>query len=588
MRVSLLGRLGHARRYFYSSPTPLSPKEPLTTVSSSFFSSSRAERWPETDGFNRWAAVPAVVMVQLGIGAVYAWSIFNEPLTRNLGVVASHANDWSMASVLPVFSLCAVSLGVVAAVGGPMAAKFGPRAVCSAAAVLFAGGLGLTSFGVSINSLPTVYAGYGLLCGAGWGLGYMSPIPALLMWFPDRRGVIAGMAVGAFGVGAAMAAQAETFLISRFFRAPEFVGSLDTVRTIMREGRSYLEDGREVILASASDVARLPVSTVEPGVYLLESGGSTGAAATFGTLACVYGVVMAAGALLIRIPKRAYSPPGFVASATSSASVPYKDAMRTPQFYLLWTVLCGNCVAGVTIISTAKTMVADVFSSSAIMTASLAGAFVVGISLSNVGGRLLWGSVSDRLGRKLTVALFGLSVPLVASIPYICAMPMSAESALPLWLFWGVTHVVVSFYGAVFAVLPAYIADLFGQGPSTSVLFGRMITALPVAALIGPSLLAVLRNRSIREELQKLMETHAVDAAAFEARFGAPLTQWRELAEQNVLTIPRLMELLPVGTFDPSALVYSTTMLSMSGILGVAFVANLFIRPVSRSLFKPH
>lgn len=205
-----------------------------------------------------------------------------------------------------------------------------------------------------------------------------------------------------------------------------------------------------------------------------------------------------------------------------------------------------------------------------------------GLAAANMAGRLAWGPLSDRLGRKLTYAIFGLSIPLCASIPTITRM-IEASSTTPLYAFIGATSLVVSFYGAVFAVLPAYVADTFGQ-KHMGAIFGRILTALPVSALIGPSLLAHLRTRASVRAIEDLASQ--ISPAQFQERFGASVEMLPQLIQSKAVTIPRLMELLPPGTFDPSVTLYDGTMYTMAGCLSVAFVTNLLIRPVSKKYFE--
>ena len=558
--------------------------------------------------FARWKAVPGAVLVQASIGGVYAWSIFNEPLTRNIGVIAASSQDWSLGDVVPIFSCAAISLGVCSALLGPWAERMGPRAVCLTAAGCWSSGLALTGLGVHLHSLPLVYLGYGVLGGAGWGLGYVSPIPALLSWFPDRRGLASGIGLAAFGGGAMLAAPLESWLLSRNFRAPDFLGKTDSVALVTEEGRRFVttEGGalQEVLVATMADVARLPVSLSE-GVYLLGTG-STGAAATFATLSCGYALLMSAGALMMRLPPPGFAPAGFVpkggAGGGPERSVHYATAMRTPQFYLLWATLFGNTFAGVTIISAAKTIMSDVFGGAypSIVTGAFAATFVMGLAGANMMGRLTWGPLSDKLGRKvhrsniflffffsnllcqLTYAIFGLSIPLCAAIPTITGLT-SAASTAPLVAFIGSMVMIVSFYGAVFAVLPAYVADTFGQ-KYMGTIFGRILTALPLSALVGPLVLAQLRSRSTDEAVADLVSR--VDPQRFLERFGTGVDHVAQLVHNKVVTIPRLMELMPPGTFDPSAGLYNSTLYTMSGMLTMAFVTNLLIRPVSEKFFE--
>jgi hypothetical protein len=231
-------------------------------------------------------------------------------------------------------------------------------------------GLALAGIGCHFQMLPLVYLGYSVLGGAGtieslpcclgssqvrlttgWGLGYISPIPALLSWFPDRRGLAAGMGLSAFGGGAMLAAPLESWLLKQYFQIPTYLGPADTVNLSTIDGHRFasLADGSlaEVLIAASGDIARLPVKISE-GVYLLGSG-STGADLTFLTLAGGYFCTMAAGALLLRIPPKGWLPKGFVPSTSASItqrSVHYSVAMKTPQFYLMWLTLFGNAIGG--------------------------------------------------------------------------------------------------------------------------------------------------------------------------------------------------------------------------------------------------
>ncbi len=159
----------------------------------------------------------------------------------------------------------------------------------------------------------------------------------------------------------------------------------------------------------------------------------------------------------------------------------------------------------------------------------------------------------------------------------------NAASTAPLVAFIGSMVMIVSFYGAVFAVLPAYVADTFGQ-KHMGTIFGRILTALPLSALVGPLVLANLRSRSTEEAIADLMTR--VDPQRFLERFGTSVEHVAQLVQNKVVTIPRLMELMPPGTFDPSAGLYNTTLYTMSGMLTMAFVTNLLIRPVSEKFFE--
>lgn len=225
----------------------------------------------------------------------------------------------------------------------------------------------------------------------------------------------------------------------------------------------------------------------------------------------------------------------------------------------------------------------DVFSGGypLIVTGAFAASYVMALSGANMLGRLGMGPLSDKLGRKVTYGLFGLSIPLVALIPTMTAM-INPASTLPLTMFVGSTLVIVSFYGAVFAVLPAYVAETFGQ-KHMGAIFGRVLTGLPAAALVGPSLLAFLRKQSAFKAMEDL--TQKISPETFRAKFGVGVDKLEELIESKVVTIPRLMEIAPPGTPDPSIMLYDSTMYAMSASLLLAFLTNAMIRPVSTQLY---
>ena len=162
----------------------------------------KKERIVAKEGFNRWLVPPASIAIHLCIGSVYAWSIFNPPLIKQIGVVASAADDWTLSSVVWIFSTAIVFLGLAAALGGKWLEEVGPRMVGVLAAFCWGGGFIIGSFGIAYHQLWLVFLGYGALGGCGLGLAYVSPVSTLLRWFPDKRGMATGMAIMGFGGGA--------------------------------------------------------------------------------------------------------------------------------------------------------------------------------------------------------------------------------------------------------------------------------------------------------------------------------------------------------------------------------------------------
>ena len=188
-----------------------------TSSSDGIFSFLLKDRIVAKPGYNRWLVPPASIAIHLCIGSVYAWSIFNPPLTKELGVVASAAGDWSLADVVWIFSVAIVCLGLAAAIAGKWLEDVGPRCVGVTAAILWGGGFIVGSFGILTHQLWMVYFGYGVLGGCGLGLGYVSPVSTLIRWFPDRRGMATGMAIMGFGGGCDDWCTAQNLSFELFF-----------------------------------------------------------------------------------------------------------------------------------------------------------------------------------------------------------------------------------------------------------------------------------------------------------------------------------------------------------------------------------
>jgi len=539
--------------------------------------------------FNRWRVPPASISIHLCIGSVYAWSIFNPPLTRVQGVVGSAAGDWSLSSVVWVFSVAIVALGLSAAVAGRWLEKVGPRLVGVTAACCWGGGFLLGALGIALHQLWLLYLGYGVLGGIGLGLGYVSPVSTLIRWFPDRRGMATGMAIMGFGGGAMIAAPLEEWLLKVWYRAPEHLGAVADVALRNEGGRRLAEvagQWREVVVVGPSELGSMIVPGPE-GVYVVGTG-STGVAATFVTLGIAYFVVMLAAAFSYRVPPEGWTPPGWTPPAPDAASrkmisrhhVELDQALKTPQFWLLWVVLCFNVTAGIGVLGVAKTMMTEIFGTTLphVVDGAFAATYVLMISVFNMAGRFAWASFSDVIGRKATYTVFFVvGTALYLSIPY-TAEAVSASPAVG-WLvaFYAVTMLIFTMYGGGFATIPAYLADVFGT-KFVGGIHGRLLTAWSVAGVLGPLLITSLREGAVRRAIDELAAK--VDPAAFEAKFGAGLERLDALVQANTVTIGKLMELAPPGTPDPSATLYNSTMQVMAGLLVVALVANLLVRPV--------
>tara|TARA_B100000700_G_scaffold130488_1_gene146104 strand:+ start:1131 stop:2846 length:1716 start_codon:yes stop_codon:yes gene_type:complete len=540
----------------------------------------RKENIVAPDGYNRWRVPPASIAIHLCIGSVYAWSVFNTPLTRDLGVVASSANDWSLSSVVWIFSVAIVCLGLAAAFAGKWLEKVGPRFVGVVAAFLWGGDFIIGSIGISTHQLWLLYLGYGVLGGFGLGLGYVSPVSTLIRWFPDRRGMATGLAIMGFGGGAMIGAPLISALLETFQRAPEYLGAENMVALVTEEGRRFAETAAgkvEVVIASANQAASFGG---EAGVYVVGTG-ETGAASTFLTLGIAYFIVMMFASFQYRVPKEEWKPEGWQPKPEASSKgmvsknhVHIDQALKTPQFWLLWIVLCFNVTAGIGVIGVAKTMINEIFGNLAIVTAGFAGTYVLMISVFNMVGRFFWASTSDYIGRKNTYhCFFVIGTLLYLSIPFWAGM----GNTTALIGFYIATMIIFTMYGGGFATIPAYLADLFGT-LHVGGIHGRLLTAWSTAGVLGPFAITYLRNMSVENAIADLAAK--VDPAAFASKFGAPMADLQKLVEAKTVTVARLLEIAPAGTVDPTSTLYNTTMYAMAGLLVLAFIANLLVKPV--------
>src|SRR5450631_455745 len=401
------------------------------------------ERTIAGPGFNRWLVPPAALAIHLCIGMAYGFSVFWLPLSRAIGIkeavscgkvsgfwdeflqqlLATNC-DWKISSLGWMFTLFFVFLGSSAAIWGGWLERAGPRKAGVVAALCWCGGLVISAFGVWIHQIWLLWVGSGIIGGIGLGLGYISPVSTLIKWFPDRRGMATGMAIMGFGGGAMIGAPLADRLM-RYFATPTSVGVWET----------------------------------------------------FLALAAIYFVFMMGGALGYRVPASGWKPQGWTPPARSANSmitnehVHLNQSWRTPQFWLIWGVLCLNVSAGIGIIGMASPLLQEVFAGHLIgidvafndltadqkkQIATIAAGFTGLLSLFNIGGRFFWASASVRLGRKTTYFIFFvLGFFLYASIP-------TLAHAGHLALFVLAFCIILSMYGGGFATVPAYLADMFG------------------------------------------------------------------------------------------------------------------------------
>lgn len=423
-------------------------------------------------GFNRWLVPPAAIAVHMCIGQVYGFSVFNVPLTEA-------GAGWTIPQVGWIYSIALFMLGMSAAFCGKWVERSGPRKTMVASCLCFCGGLAVSALGVWTKQLWLIYLGYGVIGGIGLGLGYIAPVSTLMKWFPDRPGMATGMAIMGFGGGALIG-------------APLGVNLMDVFRT-----------------------------ETTPGV-----------AEAFLLMAGLYALSMCFGALLVRVPKADWRPEGWTPPATNNrmqtkAHVSVDQAWKTPQFWLLWVVLCMNVSAGIGILGQASKMSMDMFG----VSAAVGGGFAGLLSIFNMGGRFVWSSASDWIGRKGVYCIyFLLGAVLYCLIPYTQNIGSKAMFVL-------VTAVIISMYGGGFATIPAYLRDMFGTY-QVGAIHGRLITAWSVAALLGPSLV------------------NYISTAQIEA--GVPPSE-----------------------------AYDSTMYLMALLLMIGLVANLLVRPVHKKHHMP-
>jgi MFS family permease len=554
------------------------------------------QRITASSGFNRWLVPPASIAIHLCIGSVYAWSIYNLPLTRVLGVVTPAADDWSLSSVTWIFSVAIVFLGLSAAFAGRWLEQVGPRVVGTVAAFCWGGGYLVGGAGILTHQLWLVYLGYGVIGGCGLGLGYVSPVSTLIRWFPDRRGMATGMAIMGFGGGAMIGAPLKRYLIELFHELPTYLGTVDQLTLVTEAGRRYVEQAGqklEVVVIGANDVAAMLVPGPE-GVYLVGTG-SVGVVQTFVVLGLLYFLVMLLAAFSYRIPAPGWKPAGWTPPTAADETkkmvtlhnVDIDEALKTPQFYQLWIVLCMNVSAGIGVLGVASTMMSDIFGSTlpGIVDGAFAATYVSMISVFNMLGRFFWASSSDLIGRKNTYWIFfALGIVLYCSVPF-AATQVGAQPAVTwLLLFYGATMLIFTMYGGGFATIPAYLADVFGT-KFVGGIHGRLLTAWSTAGVLGPLAITSLRENAVARAITDLASK--VDPQRFQERFGASLAQLDQLVAAKTVTIARLVEIMPAGTVDPTPSLYNSTMYLMAALLAIGLVANALMKPVNPRHYLP-
>jgi MFS family permease len=425
--------------------------------------------------WSRWLIPPAALSVHLAIGQAYAWSVFKPPLEKALHLSGT-------LSALP-FQLGIVMLGLSAAFGGTLVEKNGPRWAMFVSMSCFSTGFLISALGAATSQYWLVVLGYGLVGGIGLGIGYISPVSTLIKWFPDRPGMATGIAIMGFGGGALIASPWSSQMLQSFGSTPGGIGT------------AFLIHG------------------------------------------LVYAVFMSLGVFLIRVPAEGWRPKGWEPPAgngnimITAANVSAANAIKTPQFWCLWIVLCFNVTAGIGILEKASPMITDFFKQTAVpVGAAAAAGFVALLSLTNMLGRFVWSSTSDLIGRK---NIYRGYLGIGAALYLVIALTGNSSKLV----FILAAMVILSFYGAGFATIPAYLKDLFGSY-QVGAIHGRLLTAWSVAGVLGPLIVNAIADNE------------------------------KQAGKQG----PDL---------------YTTSFYIMIALLVVGFIANEFVRPVKEKFHEP-
>jgi len=464
---------------------------------------------------NRWLIAASAVGIHISIGSIYAYSAWKMPLENTFG--------WSVTSTSLAFSIAIFVLGLSAAILGRVVEKYGPSKAGLLSAGFFTLGLFGSAFATYLESIWLFFFFFGVVSGVGLGLGYIAPVSTLVKWFPDRRGLATGLAIMGFGFGGLVCAH----LIDVFNPAEdEVVLPREVAASVYVDVRS---SNPQQALAMVTDVPELKAfKENEEQLREMESMGDEGSTeyqalqeenAPFRTvviydkssivlaflaLGVIYLIVMVPSALYISPPPPDYNEKYFsgadALSKNKKVEVPDKtafEALKTPGFYGLWIMLFINVSCGIAVIATAKKMGYEMVRLSVEMSTLL----VMGISLFNGIGRILWASLSDYIGRSNTyVAFFAIQM---------IAFPLLANLASNPILFMAVTFVVLTCYGGGFASIPAYISDLFGLKEMPTI-HGFILTAWSLAGIVGPML-----NAYVYEQTQSYQQSLYIFGGAF-------------------------------------------------------------------------
>lgn len=464
---------------------------------------------------NRWLIAASAVGIHISIGSIYAYSAWKMPLENTFG--------WSVTNTSLAFSIAIFVLGLSAALLGRVVERYGPSKAGLLSATFFTVGLFGSALASYLESVWLFYLFFGVVSGIGLGLGYIAPVSTLVKWFPDRRGLATGLAIMGFGFGGLVSAHLidvfnpakDEVVLPREVAAKEYVDlqssnpqhalamiadvpeleAFKADETELREMERRGEQSTDTYLSLQEETA--PFRTV----VLYDKSSIVTA---FLALGLIYLLVMVPSSLYIAPPPTGYSENYFKEGSgtrkekfVNVPDVSALDALKTPGFYGLWIMLFINVSCGIAVIATAKKMGYEMVRLSVEMSTLL----VMGISLFNGIGRILWASLSDYIGRANTyVAFFTIQMIAFPMLAYLTASPL---------LFMIVTFIILTCYGGGFASIPAYISDLFGLDELPTI-HGFILTAWSLAGIVGPML-----NAYIYEQAQSYQQSLYIFGGAF-------------------------------------------------------------------------
>ncbi|GAB77915.1 MFS transporter, OFA family, oxalate/formate antiporter [Austwickia chelonae] len=395
-------------------------------------SSSPAFSGPQEDGprrslqipVNRWLILIGGVMVQLAIGAVYAWSTFSKAFQSP----ESRMQLTPLEASIP-FETCIAMIFVGSFIGGRVQDRHGPRPVALVGVLLYSLGNMISSFAQEPGQLWLLIVSYGLLGGFGLGLAYIVPIALLQKWFPDRAGIITGIAVGGFGFGA--------------------------------------------MIASPVAQALIQLDRANP-------------AKPFLILGIFYLVIGLVGAMVFVNPPQGWLPAGMAAqrakkpaAAVGTRDFTQKEALATPQWYLMTLILTLCVTAGISLVSVAADSAASIAQYDAASAAGLVGI----MGLFNGAGRILWAAASDKIGKMPTFAA-------ILGIQGVCLILLPRVGASPA-VFAMLAAIIYTCYGGSFGALPSTAGKFFGVSNAGGI-YGLMLIGWSIGGVSGPLLTSAL------------------------------------------------------------------------------------------------